>query len=86
MTTIVWDSWVELHPSTAAKLQISEGDVLEVRSATGSVMAKAYLLPGIHPDVVSMPIGQGHTSYGRYATGTGVNPLKIIDPVREDRT
>lgn len=86
MTTIVWDSWVELHPSTAARLQISEGDILEVSSATGSVQAKAYLLPGIHPDVVSMPLGQGHTNYGRYATGIGVNPFKIIDRVVDDRT
>ena len=86
MTTIVWDSWVELHPSTASRLQISEGDILEVRSSTGSLLAKAYLLPGIHPDAVSMPLGQGHTSYGRYATGTGVNPFKIIDRVVENRT
>ena len=29
LTTIVWDSWAELHPSTAKALQVREGDVLE---------------------------------------------------------
>lgn len=81
LTTIVWDSWVEIHPKTAAAMQVREGDILEIQSASGSILAKAYLFPGIHPDVVSVPVGQGHESFGRYASKTGVNPLKIIDPI-----
>jgi molybdopterin-containing oxidoreductase family iron-sulfur binding subunit len=86
LTTVVWDSWVEIHPSTANQMQIREGDILEVQSATGSVRAKAYLFPGIQPDTVSMPLGQGHTGYGRYADGMGVNPFKIFDPMYDERT
>jgi molybdopterin-containing oxidoreductase family iron-sulfur binding subunit len=26
-------------------------------------------------------MGQGHTSYGRYASGTGINPLSIVERV-----
>ena len=81
LTSVVWDSWVELHPSTAKALQIVEGDVLNVASAHGSIRAKAYLIPGIHPGSVAIPIGQGHESYGRFATNVGVNPLKILDPI-----
>ena len=33
-----------------------------------------------------MPLGQGHTEYGRYAKDRGVNPLKILDPVIEGKT
>ncbi len=86
LTTVVWDSWVEIHPSTATQMQIREGDILEVQSATGSVRAKAYLFPGIQPDTVSMPVGQGHTGFGRYADGMGVNPFKIFDPMYDERT
>jgi anaerobic selenocysteine-containing dehydrogenase len=81
LTTVVWDSWVELHPSTAKALEIREGDVLQIASAHGSIRAKAYLMPGIHPGSVAVSIGQGHESYGRYATNIGVNPLKILDPI-----
>ncbi|MGA2711190.1 MAG: molybdopterin-dependent oxidoreductase, partial [Steroidobacteraceae bacterium] len=49
LTTIVWDSWAELHPSTAKALQISEGDALIIESAHGFIRVKAYLMPGIHP-------------------------------------
>uniref|UniRef100_UPI0026263680 molybdopterin dinucleotide binding domain-containing protein n=1 Tax=Ferrovum sp. TaxID=2609467 RepID=UPI0026263680 len=52
MTTVVWDSWVEIHPKTAEAMQIKEGDILQIQSATGSVRAKAYLFPGIQPDTV----------------------------------
>lgn len=86
LTSVAWDSWVEIHPTTAAQMQIREGDVLEVQSTTGSVRAKAYLFPGIQPDTISMPLGQGHTGYGRYADGIGVNPFKILDPNFDEQT
>jgi molybdopterin-containing oxidoreductase family iron-sulfur binding subunit len=86
LTTVVWDSWAELHPSTAKALQVREGDVLIIRSAHGFIRAKAYLIPGIHPGSVAVPIGQGHEAYGRYATHVGVNPLKILDPIFDQET
>lgn len=86
MTTIVWDSWVEIHPKTAEEMQIREGDILEVQSATGTLQAKAYLFPGIQKDTVSIPLGQGHTGLGRYADGVGVNPFKILDPIYDEKT
>lgn len=81
LTTIVWDSWAELHPATAKDMQVQEGDVLLIESAHGMIRAKAYVFPGIHPGAVAVPIGQGHDAYGRYATHVGANPLKILDPV-----
>jgi len=86
LTTIVWDSWAELHPSTAKALQVREGDVLIIKSAHGFIQAKAYLMPGIHPGSVAVPIGQGHSAYGRYATNVGANPLKILDPIFDQQT
>ena len=86
LTTVVWDSWVEIHPKTAAKLGIVEGDIVEVASQNGSVTSQAYLFPGIHPDAISMPLGYGHEAMGRYAKGTGVNVFKILDPVFDKET
>ena len=80
MTSIVYSSWIELNPKTAAELGIKEGDVLEVQSTAGMIKAPAFLFPAIRPDVVAMPIGQGHSDYGRYAKGRGANPLQILVP------
>ena len=79
VTKITWSSWVEIHPETATHLGIAEGDIVEVTSAAGSVEVPAYLYPGVRPDVVAMPLGQGHTAYGRYAEGRGANAYRLLD-------
>lgn len=86
LTTVVWDSWVEIHPATAAKLDIVEGDIVEVTSRSGSIKSQAYLFPGIHPEAVSMPVGYGHEAMGRYAKGVGANVFGILDPVYDKET
>ena len=86
LTTIVWDSWVEMHPKTAAKLGVVEGDIVEVASKSGAIKAQVYVFTGIHPDVISVPLGYGHEAMGRYAKGVGVNAFKILDPVFDKET
>jgi molybdopterin-containing oxidoreductase family iron-sulfur binding subunit len=89
LTTIVWDSWAEVHPRTASALGIVDGDVLEITSANGAIKkVQAYIFPGVHPDVIAIPLGQGHESLGRYADryGAGVNPFRILDPVYDRKT
>ena len=80
LTSVVYGSWVELNPATAERLGVKEGDLVDVGSPNGSVRAPVYIYPGIRPDVVAMPIGQGHAEYGRYAKGRGANPLQILAP------
>jgi anaerobic selenocysteine-containing dehydrogenase len=78
LSTGMWGTWVEISPRTAATLQIEQGDLLEVASPSGKVRAPALLSPGIAPDVIAMPVGQGHEEYGRYASRRGVNPIAIL--------
>ena len=83
MTTVVWDSWIEINPATAAKLGIAFGDLVEVTSSQGSLRAPAVIYPGIRPDLVAMPMGQGHGGGGRYAQGRGANPLTLLAMSRD---
>jgi anaerobic selenocysteine-containing dehydrogenase len=82
----MWDLPVEIDPHTAAKLNVSTGDWVRVESSSGSLEAHAYVHPAALPGVVSMGIGEGHTHYGRYASGRGANPLSILAPVWENST
>lgn len=86
ISKVVWDSWAELHPSTAARLGVQEGDVVEIASAHGAIKVKVYVFKGVHPDAIAVPLGQGHEEYGRYAKGLGANPLKILSPAVDART
>ncbi len=78
VTKITWDSWVEVHPETARRLDVREGELVQVRSPNGMLEVPVYVYPGIRPDTVAMPLGLGHTEYGQYARGTGVNPLDLL--------
>ncbi len=86
MTTASWGSWVEINPDTARQMGIVDGDLIEVESPGGKIQAPAYVYPPIRPDVVAMPMGQGHSFYGRYAKDRGVNPLSILSAQSQDGT
>jgi anaerobic selenocysteine-containing dehydrogenase len=86
LTSAMWSSWVEINPTTAGTLGIHDEDIVEVASAHGSLQAAAILTPGIAPDIVAMPAGQGHKSFTRFATGRGENPLAILAPIVEPET
>jgi anaerobic selenocysteine-containing dehydrogenase len=81
MTSGLWCSWVEINAKKAEELGIHQGDIIEVTSTQGSLRAPAFLNPGIAPDAVAMPVGQGHTNFTRYATNRGANPLTILAPL-----
>lgn len=81
MTTVTWNSWVEINPETAKRLGIHHDDLVRVRSAVGEIEAAAYVYPAIRPDTIAIPFGQGHTALGRYAEGRGVNPMRLMEVV-----
>ncbi len=84
MTSVMWGSWVEINTETAHKLDIHEGDVLAIRSPRGNIELPAFLYPGLRPDVIAIPAGQGHTQFGRYAQNRGANPLSISASAVDD--
>jgi anaerobic selenocysteine-containing dehydrogenase len=78
MTSAMWSSWIEINPATAARLGVATGDLVDVASAQGTLRSAVVVTPGIAPDVVAMPVGQGHTMFTRYATGRGENPVQLL--------
>jgi anaerobic selenocysteine-containing dehydrogenase len=80
MTSAMWSSWIEINEKKARELGIAQGDLIEVTSTQGSLRVPAFLSPGIAPDAVAIPVGQGHTNFTRYATNRGVNPIAILAP------
>jgi anaerobic selenocysteine-containing dehydrogenase len=78
MTTVVWNTWVEIHPDTADRLGLANDDVVRIRSPYGMLEASVYRYPAIRPDTIAIPFGQGHTAYGRYAKDRGVNLAELL--------
>src|SRR5437899_9705611 len=79
VSKITWHAWVEVHPETAAKWQLANGDVLLLKSPHGAVRAPVWITPGVRPDVLAVPTGQGHKAYGRYAKDRASNAFELLD-------
>lgn len=73
-----WTTWLEIHPETAERHGIVDGDWVRLESSIGSIRVRSRIVPSISPDCVGVPFGQGHTSFGRYARYVGVNPHAIV--------
>jgi anaerobic selenocysteine-containing dehydrogenase/Fe-S-cluster-containing dehydrogenase component len=79
VSKITWHAWVEVHPETAAKWQVTSGDIVLLRSAFGAVRAPIWVTPGVRPGVLAVPSGQGHRAYGRYAKDRSFNAFELLD-------
>ena len=86
LTSAMWSSWIEINPATAERLGIGTGDLVEVASAHGTLRTGVVISPGIAPDLVAMPTGQGHRTFTRYASGRGESPVDLLAPMTEAAT
>ncbi len=78
-----WGTGLEMTPATAEALGAEEGQLVTVASDHGQVDASVIVNPHLADGVVAIAIGQGHTDFGRYATGRGVSPMALLDPAPE---
>ena len=86
ITTVVWDTWVDVSREDAARMEIKSNDIVEVRSQYGAIEAPVYVNRGTPPGTVSVPVSQGHSSFGRYAENRGTNVMSILAPLTDPNT
>ena len=80
LTMVAWQTPVLMHLKRMQATGLSQGDIVKIDSKWGSLEAPIYDTENIHPDMLVMSIGQGHSGFGRYAKGMGFNPLHLMSP------
>ena len=73
-----WTNFAEINGHTAHTLGIKDGDRVWVESPFGKLKTRARVFEGIHPHVIAIATGQGHTATGQWQQDIGVNPNEII--------
>ena len=68
----------ELHPATAARLGIGDGDPVRVRNARGVVEAAALLTDGMRIDTVFLPFHFASTHCANLLTESAVDPISAM--------
>jgi anaerobic selenocysteine-containing dehydrogenase len=67
-----------IRPDDAARLQVGEGEAVEVGNARGRTVLHATMFDGLKPGVV---VAEGIWPNGAHAGGSGINVLTGADPV-----
>jgi len=79
---------LQVHPSDAERLALSDGGLARVTGRVGSVEARVEITDTIMPGVVSLPHGWGHDHAGTQlqvaAQQPGVNSNRLTDEERLD--
>lgn len=65
--------FLEIHPETAAKRGIKDGDRVRIKSSVGAIEANARVFAGIRVDTVALPMIHGHWGTGRWSKDRGVS-------------
>ena len=90
LTTITWQTWVEISDQDAKTLRVREGDVVLIESSKGSIRVLVYPTPAVPPGTVSVPLGQGRKHGSDYATDRpGIessNVMDVLEPSLVERT
>ena len=86
LSTVTWQTWVELNDRTAEQLDVKEGDILRIESSKDSIRAVVYPTPAAPPDVISIPFGQGRQYGSDYATDRpGKESSNVMDILETTR-
>ena len=87
LTTVAWTTWVEISTLVADAIGLREGDFVRVEGANGnSFVAQIYHHPAVPPNVIGIPVGQGHTASLSYSKGRGENPIHLLGLPLEEQT
>ena len=90
LTTVTWQTWIEINVGRAREMGLKEGDEVRVVTSEDSIRALVYPHPAMPRNVVGVPLGQGHTPGLQYATREGErrgdNPMAVLAPIVDEGT
>jgi thiosulfate reductase/polysulfide reductase chain A len=71
------DNPLIIHPDTARRFEVEDGDDVIVESPYGSAAARVAVSKRMHPEVVGLQHGFGHSALGRQARGRGTSDTSL---------
>lgn len=77
LTRITWDNAACFAPVDADAVGVKHGDVVRLTAGGRDLDVAAYLLPGVAPGTVVLPLGYGRTSAGKVGNGAGFDSYRL---------
>ncbi len=77
LSLLTWDNVASISPATAQRLQLSNGDVIEIRYKGRTLRAPAWIQPGQTDESVTLTLGYGRKNAGKIGTDLGYNAYSL---------
>jgi Fe-S-cluster-containing dehydrogenase component len=77
LSKVTWDAVAHVSASTAERLGITRGDVLEITLQGRSAQVPAFVLPGTADEVIVVHFGYGRPTAGRVGGRVGFNTFPL---------
>jgi molybdopterin-containing oxidoreductase family iron-sulfur binding subunit len=77
LTKLTWDNPALVSPTTAATLDVENGDMVRVDYNGRSVELPAWIVPGMADNVVALTLGYGRQRAGRVGNGVGFDTYPV---------
>ena len=77
LTKLTWDNAAVLSPVTAARLGISDGDMVKISVSGTDLEMPVYQMPGQAVDTVMLALGYGRSFRHPVANGVGFNTYRL---------
>ena len=58
LTTVTWQTWVDINERQGRSLGLREGDVVNIATSAGQIQALVYLNPGMPPGIAAVSDGR----------------------------
>jgi molybdopterin-containing oxidoreductase family iron-sulfur binding subunit len=73
VTKLTWDNAALMAPSTAERLGVNVGDIIQITHEGRQLRVPVFVTPGHAQDAVTIYLGYGRTRAGRVGNATGFN-------------
>jgi len=77
LSKLTWDNVIMVSPRAAERLEIANGDMLEVAVGERRVSGPAWIMPGQAPKTVALFLGYGRADIGPIASGFGYSAYPV---------
>jgi len=77
LSKLTWDNAALLGPEMARRLEVEDGDEIEVLVAGVAVTAPVLVVPGQAAGCIGLPLGYGRTRAGRVGNGAGFDAYRL---------
>jgi len=77
VSKVSWGNYAAVAPALAKKLNLSDGDVVRLKTSKGDAELPVFIQPGQGPGTISAALGFGRKQVGRAGQNVGVNAYPL---------